>query len=116
MSGRKDREKAVRNCREKRAFSTMEEAAVFWDTYPTRRQQPHRHGTPGREECITAGMELTQFGWDEGCLAFDPSDAAQAKLAIRVSGSKVKRVGGQRSIVTMKSGTQSLSWHESSGA
>jgi hypothetical protein len=42
-------------------------------------------------QALAAGMVMRQNGDAEGCLSFDPSNARQARLAIRISGAKVKR-------------------------
>jgi len=36
-------------------------------------------------------MRLLQNGEDEGSLTFDPTNAAQSRLAIRIAGAKAKR-------------------------
>ena len=42
-------------------------------------------------EALAAGMTIRQNGDSEGALSFDPANADLARLAIKISGSKVKR-------------------------
>jgi hypothetical protein len=48
-----------------------------------------------RRACMAVGMLLHQNGDREGSLLFDPSSAAQAKLAIQVGGVKGRRIMSQ---------------------
>jgi len=44
-----------------------------------------------RRQCQSAGMIIRQNGDSEGALSFDPSNAAQARLAIRLAKARPKR-------------------------
>ena len=44
-----------------------------------------------RTKCLAAGMTLRQNGDAEGSLSFDPENAEQARLAIRIAGAMRKR-------------------------
>ena len=44
-----------------------------------------------RKACLAAGFRLVQEGDSEGIFVFDPSDKAQAKLAIKSARVRVKR-------------------------
>jgi hypothetical protein len=48
--------------------------------------------TNRKKACLAVGMLVHQDGDREGCLLFDPRNAAQAKLAIQVAGLKRKRI------------------------
>ena len=44
-----------------------------------------------RKKCLAAGMTLRQGGDDEGAFSFDPTNRQQARLAIKVTGVRLKR-------------------------
>lgn len=44
-----------------------------------------------RKKCLEAGMILRQDAEDEGALSFDPGNRQQARLAIKVTGTRPKR-------------------------
>jgi hypothetical protein len=54
-----------------------------------------------RRACIAAGMELVQDGDAEGALLFDPSNDAQAGLAIKVARVKRRRVPSEAQLAVL---------------
>jgi hypothetical protein len=48
--------------------------------------------TNRKKACLAVEMELHQDGDREGCLLFDPRNAAQAKVAIQVAAVKIRRI------------------------
>ncbi len=42
-------------------------------------------------QALAAGMVLRQSGDAEGCFSFDPANQQQARLAIRMAGTRAKR-------------------------
>ena len=57
-----------------------------------------------RKECLAVGMELHQDGDYEGTLIFDPSNVKQAKTAIKVSGTRPKRIISPEHLAKMRAG------------
>jgi hypothetical protein len=45
-----------------------------------------------RRACLALGFTLLQDGDSEGCLSFDPTNKAQAKLALKVAHIKTRRI------------------------
>ncbi len=50
-----------------------------------------RHWSGIRKKCIAAGMTLRQHAEEEGALSFDPNNRQQSRLAIKVTGVRLKR-------------------------
>jgi len=57
-----------------------------------------------RKKLIEAGFEIAQNGDHEGTALFDPSNAEQARLAIRVAGIKRKRKSSAKQLQNLKKG------------
>lgn len=57
-----------------------------------------------RKKLIEAGFEIAQNGDHEGTALFDPANADQARLAIRVAGIKRKRKSSPSQLKNLKKG------------
>lgn len=63
---------------------------------PKTKDEPWGKWTPRtwnnfKRSALSVGMSVLQNGDSEGCLAFDPNDRAQVKLAIKIAGARVKK-------------------------
>jgi len=54
-----------------------------------------------RDSGMAAGMRIIQNGDAEGCLGFDPTQPAEAKIALKLAGAKRKRQVSPEQLATL---------------